>query len=679
MTQVLPRTDGFTASGAGSWETVLGAGLYLQARLANADAAFGSGGSGYTMGNLGSWDLSPAHITDRWRTQTPIFPSTYASPQAITLCDQAASGNTAPGCHIFREYVDDDVAVLMSWQLLANSALIFNPAFAQTLHVGVVARARAGAIVGNGTAGAYLEQMDGYVFCLLHTVALGMRHEIWRINAGTVTRLWTDQTASVSPVAWGTGSKDFRPWVTRGMRLEVSGSSPVTIRASYLKPDEDTVDVTITDASGSRITAAGRCGFFASPELDLTIQRAVAVNYFQAGPVGGPVVLRDEWERTNLLACGTVQTVSGNLLFLPVGRKLASAFYGDVFGVTGFTSKLKQNSTNNRLVFDSSSVNATGYYTSQRPSTALYSHHRSAVVTFPTGGGATAINRWVSVCVRTAHATAGSNPTAGYRADLRYDDDAGVHSVYLRRLEPGSVITTLAFVTGVSLALDTPYEISIAIENEGPDPSNGIPTISVYLDGALVALTNPSPPSGISIDVTGVVRDNSSARIVSGTGETLYINLTAGAVKQIFVDTWDVGAGDIADELDGNDMANVVVARETDGATGTLTLPLFWPYDLRIIAPSIDIPFDSQHRYTGAASTRQRRVWTINAGPIDSGMVSYLRGFAEDHGYSAIPFTFSPPEGGAACIARFYGEGLRTRLVRGAVTEYDVLIVEMLP
>lgn len=679
MSTILPASDGFTSAGYGSWETTYHSGLYLRARGASTDPAYGSGGTGYSLGSS-AWRTVLSTITDRWWTQPQLFTddASYppSNPQPATLCDTNSSGNVNPAAFLFREFADDDVETELTWKLLANATTIVNAGSARSIFVGVCARVRAGSVISGGTSDPCLDQLTGYFAGSLYSAVGGHRYVVWRVDAGTITRLWTDYASDAASVASPVSWQILQPWYTHGLRLVVTGTGATVTLSLYatVRGGWSLVGTT-TDTSGSRITTAGRCGFFSSHEYagGGGLLSAPAINYWCAGPAGGATVVRDEWQRLNVAATSTVQATSTPLSALPTGRNLASAFYGDLHGSSSYVRRIGEDGSNSRLVFDASSSARTGYYTSQRVSTSPVAQDRKVDVIFPSGGGSTAIERWVGVCVRLVHATAGSNPTAGYRADLRYDDAAGAHLIYLSRIESTGLLTPLATATA-TLSLDTVYELRLVATNEGPDQFNSNPLLSVYLDGVQVALTATSAP-GITVSGGGTVRDAASAHVVTGYGEGLYVRLTLGAVRKIIVDDWTQGAGGSGSATVEDDQPSISLASESAGASDTFDVPDDWPVEETVLHPFYDHPFDSGHRYTGAAGD-VRSVWKIRAGALDNDEVATLRAFVDDH--AGVPFYWLPPHRTAAIACRFRGPGLVRRLVAAGVTEYDILIAEAL-
>jgi len=119
------------------------------------------------------------------------------------------------------------------------------------------------------------------------------------------------------------------------------------------------------------------------------------------------------------------------------------------------------------------------------------------------------------------------------------------------------------------------------------------------------------------------------------------------------------------------------VSSETDGATGTLTLPASWGLEVIEEWDSIESEFElPQYRQGLARQSRSRRRWKASSSATaSSNEEGDLRDFWNDHGQD-VPFTWTPPGEAAAITAHFSSD--YTRVLRGPGVEgFEIEIEEL--
>lgn len=235
----------------------------------------------------------------------------------------------------------------------------------------VFARVTAGTLAGNGTDHVRLENITGYTFSAEWVPASGLlRFRLQRLDAGVATTLTTvDDTSGLAGnfltdtelilevTDNGAGNVELKGYASNLVTDPViaavvyqpggSGQKTVSTAASPkpgvpLAPHAGQVGkvpvfgaaaavlvVSAIDASGSKITAGGRCGFAIDPERVITTPAAANVvsvaTLFEVAdltvPAAPAVLWRDEWSRA---APSLLQAMTDR--FGTSGRNLASDY-----------------------------------------------------------------------------------------------------------------------------------------------------------------------------------------------------------------------------------------------------------------------------------------------------------------------------------------------------------------
>lgn len=652
MTQVLPESDTFNEGATAAYDDSFLT-QYVRTLGWSTDTASGFSLAWSSSGKLYSgWFASPGTPTQKGVSPRP----------AVCTTSTATVGSAELTGWAFRDIEQVDADVRLSYRDLSllggpSGTLITSRAF-------VGARLRNGTLTNGGTSTAHVAGGDGYWFgvAMSSLSPTGWSYLLLRVNSGTTTKL--AETALAGYSAYGMGEP-------RRLRLVVTGSGGTVTLRGYVKPEGYQLQsgelevLTFSDTSVSRITGTGRCGFATSNEvLSLGTFRAVALNYFEVRSGAGALLLRDEWERAGLGACAAVTGSPAGFS----GVDLACGWYGDLHGVSSFASRIGVDTGANRIEFDSQAAARTGFYTSQRLAADPRVQSRAVDVVF--GSGTALISPLVragGVALRVSHPTAGANPTSCYFAELRYDDDASTAAVRLWRIAPGATGLLAQKTSGVSVSLDTAYELQLAVSTASvPDPINGYAVLAVYLDGVQVPLVNPANPvAGVTIDASGTVVDASSNRVTSGPAESIYVLAPAGSGRKLYFDAWTAAAlpGGGSGVTPESDQASIALGTESDGSTGTLPIPVDWPVAEVRGGRYVIHELDGGHRFAGRLSGGRPPSWRVTASAMTEAERDDLRAFWDDHRGAEIPFAWTPPKTVTPQTVRFVAGSLEERMV----------------
>lgn len=453
-----------------------------------------------------------------------------------------------------------------------------------------------------------------------------------------------------------------------------------------------------TDSSGSKITAAGRCGFALSGQFNAGGSPGGAVaglaTFFQIS-VAGTVSVRDEFERAWRQAALAYSVTIGAQTF--DGYSLLQSFAGDWFGPTAYDRKLfrsKVGGLTDRLNVKpdteptGSGAGLGGFLASQRAPTDRRSQNRSVQIRFSSlqqSGAAGTTNpstfRAAGIFVRASGSGTPSTswvPTNGYLALLNFDDGGGPSCDCLVYRWSSSTPTLIAQKAGVSVSIDTDYTFRFDAYNQLD--ASGQPTAAVvlrtFIGGVQVVLDLVD--SSVDVTTAGTVVDGSSERVTEGALEGIYCFDPDGD-KTIFLDAWAEGA--LTNSLVGTeaDQASIAVEDELQGGTvGTWAIPAGWPMEEILYRPKQSVAFESGHVRAGAMFSRTRRRFRVGARAIKPTERDDLLALWELTDGVVGAFDFTPPGESTPLAVHFVDERLGIKLRDRAVYEYDLELEELI-
>lgn len=666
----LPIADSFDG-GSPVYDTSTLCGAYVRFLGWSTDPVYASNGTGYSV----TWTKYGKMFSGHSAVDLGLL-ATQVRGSSIGRCTLTTegqfgfdSGSVLPTGFALRDYAAADVRVSMAFNVKTHVPTTA----AGTFRLGVGARLSGGTLTDAGTSTAHLLGGDGYYFLVLCSATSGVQYQIVRVNAGTVTRLAQTPTGDG---AFTANTTPYATWLagnaTKTMRLNVfTNGSTVELRA-YVKVGSapDTLVLTYDDSSGSRITAAGRCGFLSSNEAASggSTARCYPIHYFRVRTYAGAIVFNDDWFRLCLTGAASVLRTFTGLVFPTYGttfgadgRDLSSGWFGDLRSDSGFQSKLSRSS--DRLLLDSSSTVKTGYYLSQRYADDPRDQDRQIDFEFATGGpGVSALVRGAGIVLRGTATAAGTEPDAGYLLEAQLDEDSLTAAVYLSRIVDGELTTIARKVSGVTITRGTIYTLRLRVETLSvPDPLSGFAKLRAYLDGTQIQLVAASPvASGVLVLSDGTVHDQSSDRVKSGYGEGFYVRSKAGATAHVYVDAWAVGVG--AADPDGEEtQATIAIDAEDVNADGTFPVAYDWSAEQDDSLVTVDHKLELDYHYVGAAAQATRRALRLGCAAATSAEMASLTTFWEERGRE-VPFTFTWPDG-TTSLARFTMDALKSQML----------------
>lgn len=670
---ISPANDTFDA-GATAYDSSLLCGHYVRQLLITSDPVYGSGGTGYPQ----TWTKQGRGYNGHSRAS----PGKGGGPFVNTT--GTASGNDGdPGCTAWcwRDLYADEVDV-SAWFSFKHS---FNTTLSYPFNtvMGLVARASGGTITDGGASTAHLLGGTCYVFQVVSPggTGRGVRFQFLRIVAGVVTRI-----AEVPTGTPGTTTElNFFTTFYVGNTLKKlrftchTVGSTVQLRG-YIQQagGPDNAVLSFDDTSGSRITATGRAGFFTqnecptlNPTNSIVTALALEVSSFQIATYAGVVIVNDDWTRYDI---GSAHTISKSFSPLSAGssydpnfapnpdpRDLICGWMGDLHGTTAYGGRIGRSV--DRLVFDSSAVDKTGFYISERIANDIREQDRKLDFEFqnalPSVGS---LIRGVGIALRCSSLVVSSQPKACYMAEVQWNETTLSPSIYLYQVLAGVQTAIAQKRTGVAVVRGTVYTLEFwAHTQDTPDPINGPAQLRVYIGGTQIQLVATVPPvAGIFVASDGTVTDSRSDRITNGTGEGMWIRSKLGAACHVFADAWSLGSATAGVTVTpADDQATIAMPHEFDNAHGTFPVPYDWVSPEEPTYPVIDHPMDDDHRYVGAAQTRPRRKWKLSCAAATPAQQDTLLAFLDTQNQSVTPFTFTPP-GDDTTLARALPDSIST-------------------
>ena len=700
MTQVLPSDDDFDQGTAGSY----GANVNLWTRVAawTSDPGYASGGTDFAV----VFDTE-GHLFDGYsaiRSSLPTAPllvggSAPASPSASFT--RSTGGFPDLSGAMFRNFQSEDMDVRASFYIFHNFDITTSTlAGGAVRHFGIGARVQGGTLQSSDDQDAErLEDVDGYFFLRLadkQAPNAGYKYVLLRCNAGVITRLDEDPSGLNSTYAYSGIEVPISP---HRMRLFVEQSAGNVSLVGYVggaTPSSWIAVVSATDSSGSKITGAGRAMLCMSPEHYVSAGENFAhcCAWFEAYDGTPTLYVRDEWSRHLPLAALEIEN-EGHPTVDRQGNSLMSAFSGDLYGndVVGISAtptfaKLLDYSAG-ELDSDPAEFPA-GFavqdgalaFVSSRPANSATSQDRSISATWLATGSNPSTPRQAGVFVRESGSKPQDGPAYqlanGYLFVLERDDTTPANSrarLYRVWTSIGGVVNyTEIGRVGATVNESQQYVLRIVATNVAASLSD-TPEIKCYVDGVQAVLADPgTTPAGVTWLSAGTVQDASSLRLVEGYGEGFYVENNPNGTKHMSFDDWTDGTTGSTAE---SDQATYSLAGETDGATGTLTLPGDWPVEEVSVFATLRHRYESDHVRTSPRWPRARRTWRVQSQAITEADRDALLTFWHAHDGCAVPFSWTPPGEASAITAHFFDDSLGTALRAPGVHRFDVLIEEL--
>lgn len=113
---------------------------------------------------------------------------------------------------------------------------------------------------------------------------------------------------------------------------------------------------------------------------------------------------------------------------------------------------------------------------------------------------------------------------------------------------------------------------------------------------------------------------------------------------------------------------SIAVSTETQGATGTLTVPMEWTATRIVESYRREHRFESGHIYRNLRAPAEREIWEVSGEVFSSSEIDALRTFFDAHRGPEIPFFWTPPAPWDNQItARFMDEVLADRRIGSTV------------
>jgi len=248
------------------------------------------------------------------------------SSKVAALASQTDSGATDNmGAMLWRQVYATDATAALSFNMVSVAGVATAAHFRW---VGVCVRANGGTYVDT-TGAQSIYDTNGYWFVLANKAGAPSQDAKWlflRVNTGTLTLLKSVGGASptAAVAASLTGAHEIAISVT-----DVGGDPLVT---GYY---DGAIISTAADSSGSKITAAGRCGFGMVRDRDVSgVKVGTVATYFQVtNDDAGEKQLEDDWRRVNITANPAI--TDGNSV---TGWSLMSMWTLDIHGPDGFVS-----------------------------------------------------------------------------------------------------------------------------------------------------------------------------------------------------------------------------------------------------------------------------------------------------------------------------------------------------
>lgn len=670
MTQLLAANDPFT-EGTPNYGTYPA--LYQRFNPWEAAGSTGESATGYLLRTDRVCDLHsgyfgsppPPGVVD------PIS-STPASWKS-NLASSASGGDRVFCAALERQNVAADVTAVATFQLYMIAGSAASDTFR---YAGVCVRA-SGSPTYDATAGSErIINGDSYWLLICNNGTLGYKWKLVRVNAGSVTQLATQNISSI----------DLTRPHTMSLKVETSGGNVVlTAHSSKLSGTLGTIggrtpvalfSGPITDSSGSKITASGRCGFGAFQDFQQssgTVKSTTLVTAFEIQDSSATLVFRDEFVRASVYQCGSI-TADGNGIS---GRDLMCAWTSGSHGINA--RALERDSGNNRIAVTSTAL--LGHY-STRSATNPYTCWRSVRFNLlnPSGNPTSC-----GLALRGSWSTSAVVPGNYYELRIYHDEVAssGLFTAKLNFVNAFGVRTLLAQNTNLSafsLTLNSNFDVEMRVRNVGgADETTGTPEITTLINSTAITWTNMAG-SAVVLQADKSVLHAAAGGSGPWQGSVEGFLAFPGTSATVRVDSWtELSSVSGTTSTPHDEMVGISISGETDGATGTLSTPIDWGTETVTAWRQIRHRYDSGHVNVLLNSSRKRRMWRVTAHACTESERSTLLSFWDSHGGSDVPFNWVEPDGGATIVARFWTDDLGATLRAPGVTAFSFDLLEMLP
>lgn len=689
MVAVIPEDDGFT-EGTPAYNTQHAGYLCFLPRT-----------TAVTIGPyaLSGWSLGYMHDGQSvFGTMTGPLNQSYGDQCVAAMTGSALV--TRAVCMVHREESsasDCEVSICTNVHRPAGGALASD----MLLLVGVVARAQSGTVSGAGTTAHYIGDGDCYAFGLWNnSTNLGL-YQLLRVNAGVVTVLETgDETGTYPGTAFDVTSNFYMqiPWVLRMEISDEAGNVRIRCYREHNGPlgsvggsaDWNSLKVIdYLDTSGSRITTAGRFGFFATSENTVGSVKSVQIVHWFKVEVGGTVTLLDEFKRVNRHLCAGIAAAAG----YTSGNSLQSLWSGDAWCLNSPTV-LQLVSTPaglaNRCMIDpgvavagtAGDEGTAAFLQYQRAASDKFASRRVAEFRISTNdeagvAGTSPTARVVGVWMRGGLLSSSQTSLYnGYSVHVK-GGGAGTCYVKVRRWNNGSATVIGEKTDTITFTLDADHTVDLEVYNlldgEG-NPDNGTVAIIVKVDGTQIVLTVPAGVSNVTALSSGTLYDADPSRILNGTHEGVLVLAPDGS-NVVYVDDWTVDSTTTGGGVSANDEASISVAGEVDDLSGTLSIPYDWPVEDVTETFAVVAPFEDGYQHTRAKYPRQRRTWQITMAACTQTQRDTLISFWDAH--KGVSFNWTPTGESTALKAVFADDALEYLKAAPSVHGYSFRLTEV--
>ena len=646
--------------------------------------------------------------------------TTYVNggPAAATLQAAADVGGLGRRASLagfmFRDYMASDVEVNGSFKFSGvPSGLPIGATRTYSFGFALAARLR-GTQVSGGATGTIHGSITGYYFGLFgeHSatgagVTARLRYLLIKISAGVPTVVASANPAGTSAANFlfpPSGSVRTNPDKHLRFRVETVGANVVLTGYSVDSQGVATQVVTYTDTT-SPILVTGRSGIIMSVEngesggTTSSGDQEHLCNWWSVGPIGGNVVLREQWERFHTKGGLAVSPLNVTYPHTLTKHSLLSGWFGDYFCLVnaagGYTNSVRLDTANNRIKLVPSANSSRVFAFSERLANDPQFQDRQVSITFENTGPTTAREAGIQLfgtLPNVAYTASLSTAPSCYMLTVSYTA-SGTFDLILYRCRANSTAPVqMVKKTGVAgLALGTAFTLRFYCDTQTvPSVKNGYVRMAAYINGVQqtwdqgVGYYNDAgtlvPSNGnvvFQVQAGGSVIDRKSTRISSGNGQGIHALSAAVATANVFFDAWTAGVGDAPYEDPETEQASVTVPAENDAATGTFSVPYDWGTQEQDDWRVRDHRFDSDHRYVAVAQGRPRRRWSLGNEAATASEVSTLKAFWASHKGVEVPFSWTTPKGEAVTV-RFAVDRLAVEQVTPAVFRWSAVFEEVL-
>lgn len=667
MTQLLDPDDYFDEGATHYGEYVTG---YMRFNPWETAGSTGESATGYLLRTDKICDLhsgyfgaaSPPRLID------PV--SVTAAAWRSNLASTASGGDRVLCSALWRKFYDDDCTATLTFQLYMLAGAALSDTFR---HAGVCVRASGSPTYVDTAGSERIENGDSYWLLLCNNGTLGYKWKLLRVNSGAVTQIATQDVASI----------DLSRPHTMSLQAVTSGGNVVLTATSSklsgsMSPIGGPTPVSlfggaVTDSSGSKITANGRCGFGTFQDFQQSsgaVKSVTLISAFEIYDESSVLQHRDEFVRGSVYQSAAV-TVDGNGA---VGRNLMCGWTLGLFGVV--TRAMHRDAGSDRVTVPAGQF---GDSYSTLPATNPYAPWRQAKFNVlnpsasPCVVGINLRGSWLNSAIISGNRYAfkvwnNQAPSSGlWTAQLVFVNTAGT----------STTLANNADLSAFALALGTTFTLEMRVRNVGgPDETTGTPEITTLINGTAVPWTNQA---GVNVQIQA---DESVLHVALGAtgpwqGSIAGVLLFPGAAATVRFDEWrELASVSGTTSTPVDEMVGIVISSEIGhGAEGTLTMPGDWGVEEISTWRQTRHSYDSDHVVAMLNSTRKRRMWRVRADACTDTERAYLLDFWDDHAGMDLPFGWVEP-GGTSVVVRFWSPDLPATLRDIGVTSFAFDILE---